>query len=251
MKKWTGLAIMCLIICIASSALYAGTDDGKSVSFGVNSSSGGYVTQVSNGGSYNYAKVVSVAPIVNRIKVMNSSNNNIIYDGCPAAGATFYIPKGNYLITGWSSYGTEDTSGVVISFTQTQTQTQTQNQTQTQTTSAPSASPSPSGQVTVDGQTMQTNQSSTTIYTDSPGSYNNPYNVNSIYYNSGYGGMYLNSGCGDSWSGQCSGLIFCHFCSKYHVYGKCVFTMPNNSILDPYNPYWRGNKYTNSNYWKR
>lgn len=247
MKKWTDLAIMCLLICIASSALYAGTDDGKSVSFGVNSTSGGYVTQVSNRGSYNYAKIVSVAPIVNRIKVMNSSNNNIIYDGCPTAGATFYIPKGNYLVTGWSSYGTEDAGGVVISFTQTQTQTETQS------APAPSASPSPSGQVTVDGQAVQTNQNSTTIYTDSPGSYNNPYSGSSIYYNGGYpyGGIYLSPGSGYSWPGQSRGLIFCQYCGKYHVYGKCVFTMPNNSILDPYNPYWRGNKYTNSNYWKR
>lgn len=247
MKKWTDIATMCLLICIASSALYAETDDGKSVSFGVNSTSGGYVTQVSNRGSYNYAKIVSVAPIVNRIKVMNSSNNNIIYDGCPTAGATFYIPKGNYLVTGWSSYGTEDAGGVVISFTQTQTQTEAQS------APAPSASPSPSGKVTVDGQTVQTNQNSTTIYTDSPGSYNNPYSGSSIYYNGGYpyGGIYLNPGSGYSWPGQSNGLIFCHFCGKYHVYGKCVFTMPNSSILDPYNPYWRGNKYTNSNYWKR
>ncbi len=231
---------MCLIICIASSALYAGDDDSKSVSFGVNSTSSGYVTQVNNRGSYNYAKVMNVAPVVNRIKVMNSSNNNIIYDGCPTAGATFYMPQGSYLVTGWSSYGTEDRNGVVISFTQAQAQA----------APAPAASSSPSGQVTVDGQPLQPAQNTTTIYTDSPGSYNNPYYVNGIYpYGGAYGGAYYGPTGGYSLPGQCNGLIFCNFCGKYHAYGGCAFTMPNKNVLNPYNPYWRGNNCTN--YWNR
>jgi len=239
-KKWTGLAFICLIVLIASSALYAGTDENKSVSFGVNSSSGGYVTQVNNRGTYNYARVMSVAPIVNRIKVMNSSNNNIIYDGCPAAGATFYMPQGSYVVTGWSSYGTEDRNGVVISFAQAAPAPAA--------TPSTTASPSTSGQVTVDGQPLQPAQNGTTVYTDSPGSYSNPYYNTGIYLNGGvpYGGIYVGPGYGVP--GQCNGLIYCSLCGRYHRYGGCAFTMPNRSVLTPYNPYWRGTNCNNYNY---
>ena len=201
-----------ILSCIVFATFSIRGEEEKIYYVGTNSNQSGCVTQLNNQGAQNYLKFVSVAPIVNRIMIVNQDNGAVFYDGKPEAGATVYVPKGRYAITGWSAYGTDDANAVTISF---------QN-----TPATPAAKATASEQITVDGTPVQSSQDQTIIYDSGIyGGYSYPY----YYY-------------GTSPRPTPYPYMWCTACGQYHKPGGCIFTKKTNSILDPYNPYWRGGR---------
>lgn len=180
---------------------------------GANSTAAGCVTGLNNQGVQSYVKFGSVAPHVNRLRIVNKANGNIMFDGKPDAGQTVYVPAGAYTITAWSAYGTDDPCAVSVTF-------QSAPEPPPAAASTPTASPS---QDTVDSYPSDQYN---------PGGYYPGY----YPYPGGYDPAHRPNP-----RPTCQ-LVWCTYCGKYHPPGKCVFTMKTKSVLDPYNPYWRGNK---------
>lgn len=204
------IVLYCVFGGFLLDSLYA--DEIKLYYLGASSAAEGYTTQLNNQGAESYIKFASVAPIVNRMRIVNSANGNVMFDGRPEVGSTVYLPVGMYSITGWSSYGTEDIHAVAINFQQT-----------FENVSKP-LSPEKTQPLTVDGNPLQPSLNTTTIYSY-PGGY--------YYYPNYYPAPCPPQNCQ---------LIWCTYCSKYHSPYGCVYTMPRRSVTDPYNHYWRGNK---------
>jgi len=216
-----GSVLFILACLVLSLALPVWADTSQAAVFGANSAREGSTTQVNNGGSLSYVKITNVAPIVNRIRIVNLANGSIVFDGCPVAGTTLYMPKGSYMITGWSAYGTEDRNAVVAVFTQAPDPV------------ASPQEPKPAPQPTmVDGNAAPANQNMAPAYYNNGGLYY-PY----PNYGMPYGSPYVYPGLPPV---PQSRYIWCTYCGKYHVPGGCAFTLPQKSVLDPYNPYWRG-----------
>jgi hypothetical protein len=225
---------MIFLLFSAMLCLAAAAEEGKTVSFGVNSMPGGYVLQLNNRGTNNYARFIHVAPIVNRLRITNSANNNVVYDAHPTTGTTLYLPGGSYVVTGWSSYGTEDENAITVTFTTMPTE---QSPAQTD---PPKASPA-----IVEGTPLQPTQNTTTYssnpdyyYYPSPG-FIYPYNGTFPSNNNPPFNTSLNK---PNQPYPQSQLIWCTYCGKYHRPGGCAFTQKQHTVNDPYNPYWRGNK---------
>jgi hypothetical protein len=229
---FTGVVV---ILFLWSLSIFACADEGKTVSFGVNSTPGGYVVQLNNHGTNNYAQFISVAPIVNRLRITNITNNNVVYDAHPTPGTMLYLPGGSYVVTGWSSYGTEDGSAITVTFTQTPPEQPAAK------TEAPKET-----QVTGDGNSREPAQNSTTIYSSSPDYNYYPYPGSIAPYNKNYpsnNNPPFNNTCNKPGRPNPQPqLIWCTYCGKYHQPGGCVFTNQQNTVNDPYNPYWRGRK---------
>jgi hypothetical protein len=248
------LIIVSLILMFAAPI---GADEGKTVSFGVNSTAGGYAMQVNNRGGMNYAKFIGVAPIVNKVRIVNLTNNSIIFDGRPTIGTTIYMPQGSYRVTGWSAYGTEDTSGIVAVFTQAPDQPVPQTQapqTQAPQTQAPQTQQPQTQQTqTPQTQTPQTQapQTQATPPTGVNGNFVPPGQDTPIINNNGYPGgnsypyypVYNYPG-GVPYVYPAPPVtqprfIWCNYCGRYHAPSGCVFTTPQHNVLEQSNPYWR------------
>ncbi len=210
------VVLFVLVGMLLALSLTAFAGEGQTAVFGANSTRGGSISQVNNGGLMSYAKITSVAPIVNRIRIVNMNNNSVVFDGCPLVGATLYMPRGSYLVTGWSAYGTEDGNAVVALFTQAPDPAATPQD------AKPAQQPA-----TVNGNAVPTDQNTIPLYNN---------NNAGLYY------PYPNYGIPAYLPVPRSQFMWCNACGKYHVPGGCAFTVHRKSALDPYDPYWRGNK---------
>lgn len=208
--------IISLMVILINDNVFPSSDTGTIV-FGADSTQQGYITQLNNSGMASYIKIKSVAPIVNRLRILNLRNNNIVFDGYPKAGNTIYAPCGTYMVTGWSSYGTCDKNAVTVEFTDIP-QAASENEADVKEKN--------NKQITVNGNPLQPTQNTTTIITTGPAynSYQYP------YYN-----IYP-----PACIPATPQLIWCTYCGKYHGQSGCVWTIKQKSVLDPYNPYWRG-----------
>jgi hypothetical protein len=221
MRKSIFILSALLIVCMMCLSHPLIGEEMKLYYLGASSNASGYVTQINNQGIQSYIKFNHVAPVVNRLRIVNTANGTVMFDGRPEPGVSVYLPVGMYVVTGWSQYGTEDMNAVSIAF---------------QSAPEPVTSPAPA-QVTVDGNSVQPSQNTTTVYTSPAGSAY-PY-----YYYPDYGN-YINCNTYCPPPGPCPqpapSYIWCTYCGKYHAPGGCAFTMKRKSVNDPYNPYWRG-----------
>ncbi|MDQ7822886.1 MAG: hypothetical protein RDV48_08845 [Candidatus Eremiobacteraeota bacterium] len=249
------LPVYLVALMISLAIPLQAADEAKMVQFGANSTPSGYVVQLNHRGNQCYMKITAVAPIVNRLRIVNAANHSVMYDDRPTVGKVVYIPAASYLVTGWSGYGTEDTHAVTTSFAVTHdsaapssasssssstassssspqsSQSSSQSSPQSSQSSAPQPSSSSSQgaasqPITVDGNPLQAGSSGSTLTVFSTGSsYGYPY----IPLGYPYGAVVMPQ----------SPFLWCTACNKYHGQNGCVFTQYVPSILDPYNPYWR------------
>ncbi|MDQ7821249.1 MAG: hypothetical protein RDV48_00505 [Candidatus Eremiobacteraeota bacterium] len=182
----------------------------QAVTFSSDSSPGGAMTEFASRGPSLFLQLNSVGPGINRLRILNAANNDVMWDNVPTPGASIYLPPAHYRAYCWSGEASASGASVAAAFVPGAAQQY----------SAPSPPPYPQDQdETVPGYSEEFKNSPADSGTswDSPLNYDN-YRANQPYYNM-YPASYYPLPQGASNSSK-----FCHYCGGYHPVKSCTYT---------------------------